>query len=127
MFKPIIIKDTNAERIMEQIRSVQGRATERIIDSFEQIRHIISEVENRIGDMKKNDLEETYFVYDFRHHFPRSYKYKAQSTHIKVMFYNGSWKLIDCDRYNCPNGNFRYSYELCLSETAKRAILERYK
>lgn len=124
--KEIIIKKANAEKIMAVIKTAQGKATARTIDSFEEILRIIDGVERRIGTMPKTALEGTTVHYDFRQHFPSAYRYTPDSTHLDLRYHNGSWRLTAVTRMRCPNGS-TYEYELCLSDSAKNAILARYK
>lgn len=125
--KEIIIKAQNAQRIMEAIKAVQGKATARTIDSYAELENIVKSVESRIGGMSKTELEGTEFIYDDRQHFPNAYKWRPESTWIKCRYSKGSWRLTDTGRGYCPNSNSSYRYALYLSESAKAAILKRYQ
>lgn len=125
--KEIIIKESNAAKIMAAITAAQGRATARTIDSYEQVKFIVMGVEQRIGKMPKAALEGTVFMYDFRQHFPNAYKFRPESTEIVCRYSKGSWRLVSVRRDFCPNVNSPYGYTLMLSETAKAEILRRYE
>lgn len=125
--KEIIIKESNAAKIMAAISEAQGRATARTIDSYKQVEYIIECVEKRIGKMPKAALEGTSFLYDFRQHFPKAYKSRPESTEIVCRYSKGSWRLVSVKRDYCPNVNSDYGYALTLSETAKAEILRRYE
>ena len=125
--REIIIRMRNEEKIMKMIRDVQGKATARTIDSFEEIAQILNEIHERLGDIPKTSLEGTLVYYDFRQYFPSAYKYTPESTHIDLRFHNGSWRLIRVNRGRCPSTTKDYKYEMHLSDTAKEAILRRYE
>ena len=123
----IIVKKENAEKLMRVFEKVQGRATVRTIYDFNQFANIVDDIEKRIGNMTKKAKEGTKVHYDFRQHFPNAYKYQPESTHFTLVFTKGNWKLTEVRRGYCPNKNCSYAYELMLSDTAKEAILDRYK
>lgn len=125
--KEIIIKKENAEKIMTVIKAAQGKATARTIDSFDEILGIVKDVEHRIGMMPKTALEGTTVHYDFRQHFPSAYRYAPDSTHLDLRYHAGSWRLTAVARTRCPSISSDYYYGLCLSDSAKEAILTRYK
>ena len=124
MKKEIIIKKENETKIMQAIREVQGKARERVIESFEQIVEITAEVEKRLG-IGKTSLTGIEVVYDFRQHFPTAYHGIPMSTHIKLVYRNGSWRLADVQRKQCPNKNSVYEYEVILTEAARDAVITR--
>ena len=124
--KDIIIKESNKEKINEIIKKADGRARERIIESYEELVKICESVEDRLKPMTKKAMDGTKIHYDFRDHFPRAYKYTPASTHVDLIFKNGSWRLVDIYRDTCPNLNCCYYYRLELSETAKESVLNRF-
>lgn len=127
--KEIIIKENNADKIMNAIREAQGKVRERIFTDYKQIKHICDEVEERLTIIPsrgfKTAVEGTEFIYDFRQHFPKCYRGIPYSSWIRCRYHSGEWRLVNCGRDICPNKN-GYSYELHLSETAKAAILKEY-
>lgn len=130
--KEIKVNIKNAERIMNIINAVQGRATERVVLAYSRIESTCQDVENRLARVIpshgfKKALEGTEFLYDARQKFPRSYHCIASSTWFKCKYHNGNWYLIDVGRDICPNGNYYYPYELRLSESCKTAILKTFE
>lgn len=125
--KEIIIKTENAEKIMNAINDVQGKAKARTIDSFEDIERILEDIHQRLGDIPKKALEGTLVYYDFRQHFPSAYRYLPDSTHLDLVYRKGTWRLLRVGRGRCPNTLKQYPYELHLSDEAKEAILRRYE
>lgn len=127
--KKIIIKEENAEKIMAAFESKQGRARERKINSFSDLKYEIVGIERRLDGMSKKAMNGTKIEFDFRQQFPSAYKYTPDSTHFVLYFENNVWK-IDVDsigRYTCPNRKSSYGYVMHLSETAKAEILKRYE
>lgn len=128
--KEIVIKESNAEKIMTALNVIQGRATERIFYSYYQIESICSDVEKRLKIIPsrgfKKAVEGTEFVYDFRQHFPNCYRWTPYSSWIRCRYHKGTWRLVSLGRDICPN-KFGYPYELRLSETAKEAVLKEYE
>lgn len=129
--REIKVTSNNAERIMTAVNKIQGKATERIFRNYGQISAICDDVEHRLNIIPsrgfKKAVEGTEFTYDFRQHFPQSYKWRANSSWIKCRYHNGTWRIIDMGREECPNVNGFYPYKLKLSETAKQAILKAYE
>lgn len=127
--KYTIINDTNMAKIMQAFDTAQGRATARTIGSAADLTRIIKGVEDRLHPMAKKAMDGTKVHYDYRQEFPRAYKFRPESTHFDLIYSKGSWR-IDLDsikRFYTPNINSLYGYYLELSETAKEAILDRYK
>lgn len=115
----------NAERIMKNFASVQGKATARTVDSYSELERICDGVFKRV-DITKKALNGTQFTYDFRQTFPSAYRYIPESTHFTCEYRNGNWYIIEAWRSKCPNNNSFYSYVLRLSDTAKEAVLQKY-
>lgn len=128
--KEIVIKESNAEKIMSALNTIQGRATERIFYSYYQIESICNDVEKRLNIIPsrgfKKAVEGTEFVYDFRQHFPNCYKWTPYSSWIRCRYHRGIWRLVSFGRDICMN-KYGYPYELRLSKTAKEAILKEYE
>ena len=123
----IIVKPENEDRIMEVINKAQRNATSRTIEDFNHITTILKEVERRIGSISKSSLEGTRVCYDHGQHFPNSYRWTPNSTHVSFTYHNGKWYFEGAVRTICPNRNSGYHYKLTLSESAKKAILARYE
>ncbi len=125
--KPIIINDRNAERIMKEFSDIQGKATARTVDSFEQLLKIVKEIDVRLYGIPKAALEGTSVIYNFSQQFPNSYKFTPESTHFSLLYSKGSWRITTISRGFCPNRyNNGYPYALKLSDSAKDAVLKLY-
>lgn len=117
----IIISDTNKTRIEAIIEEAQGRARERLL-TFDDIVKATEEIEKKLGITKKS-LEGTIADIDIHaQDFPRSYKYRAESTQFLVEYRGGKWRLNSVIRHY-TRGRL-HTYQLILSDTAKAAVLE---
>ena len=126
--KYIIIKNENAEKIMKIFKEVQGKSRERIIKNFDDILEITESVDRRLEDISKAAKTGTVIEYNFQQPFTNAYKYPPMSTHFRMIFDKGNWRLDteSVKRKYCPNTNKR-EYNLFLSETAQKAILKLYE
>lgn len=129
MSKFVIIKKENEPQIMSSFEKAQIKAKVRTVNSFEELEKITKEIDERLGSMPKVAKQGTTAYYNFQQHFPGSYNGKPESTHFKLLFSRGTWR-IDTEsvrRGSCPNRITYYEYDLFLSETAKENILKRYE
>ena len=126
--KYIIIKNENAEKIMKIFKEVQGKSRERIIKNFDDILEITESVDRRLEDISKAAKTGTVIEYNFQQPFANAYKYPPMSTHFRMIFDKGNWRLDteSVKRKYCPNTSKR-EYNLSLSETAQKAILKLYE
>lgn len=125
--RPIIVKKENAERIMVEFDKVQGNATERIIESYEQLIEIINDINHRLYGISKTALQGTEVEYTFAQVFPRAYKWTPKSTHFVLRYSRGTWRITSINRLTCPNRDNRgYPYNLFLTNEGKLAVLRMY-
>ena len=119
--KTIIISDTNKDKIISIIDAAQARARERLI-SYDDLLKAIKEIEGKLRITKKA-LEGTRASVDIHaQDFARAYRFRAESTHFKIIYENKKWRLISVARKE-TRGRL-HTYEIALSDTAKAAILE---
>ena len=122
--KPIVIKDTNKEKINALIKEVEGRATTRIID-FDLIIGVCEGVTKTL-DLSKKYLEGTEIIVDYHaQKMPRSYKYTPYSTWFSAKFYSGAWHLMGVYRDHLTESEHK---AICvnLSDTAKEGLIKHF-
>lgn len=118
--KPIIIKESNKERIEEMLEDEQHRCSARLI-GYSQIEEILQNVQKRLGITKKA-LEGTTADVDYHAQtFPNAYQYTPNSTQFSAVFEKGSWRLAWVCRAETRRGG--HKVKLTLSESAKEAVL----
>lgn len=143
--KLVKITLNNSAKIMKAFSEAQGKARERMIDSYNDLERIIGYV-NRdchfnvrrdlktgitkimTGGMTKKALEGTVVHYDFAQNFPNAYRYAPSSTHFDLTYKSGDW-YVDIDsitRSGCPRAHKLGSYTITFSESAIQKILEMY-
>lgn len=130
--KPIIINDRNADRITAILTEANGKAKERTIKDYAELKQCVAEIVthlNRIGTISKKALTGTHITWDFGYNYPGSYTYRPESTQFCAIFDGKNWKLTWCGRdysrttvskYGC--NNFCYT----LSATARDEILRMF-
>lgn len=105
------------------IASEEGRAKERRIDA-RMVCEAIEQIEDRLSLPKKR-MEGIIAEVDMNaQDFPSAYKWKAQSTRLRMEYRNGSWRILSIYRDDCRREKARYL--LNLTEDARQAILERH-
>lgn len=109
----------NIGKLETAIKEAEGKATARTITAPE-IQYILHEIEDGIA---KKKLHGTRVHYTGAEYFPKSYKYRPESTHWVAENINGKWYVVEIFRGICPNRR-TYNVEITYSETAKQAILE---
>lgn len=123
--KPIIIKETNSERIQKQLDEFQTRYRERTINS-EDILEMITKLDDYFYFVAKSRLDGVKANLCF---YPtirvNAYKYSMDATWANVEYKNNSWRLVGLERADV-NGKKRNAY-LKLTEDAKQAIIESYE
>lgn len=115
---------TIAKKIDDVIKSVEGKAKDRLLDHY-CIYRFLKNVEDEL-QIKKQDLEGTKVFCDPNaQDFPNSYHWNPLSTSFIAEYRKGSWRLIDVSRRTCRRARDRYDVEL--SESARDALLERFR
>ena len=120
--KEIIIKESNKERIEAAIKEVEGRATARTIDFYDIIRDI-KNIEGELSIAKKDMIG---IIADVDHNaqdFPKAYKYTPESTHYVLTRKTSGWAISHITRRKTRSS--KHTYQLTLTDTAKKAILDR--
>ena len=123
--KPVIINEHNRNKIEKALDEVQKRCTARTIDYFDIVNELKS-VSNQFSKVcTKKAFENTSVSIDVNgQNFPNSYKYSAKSTQFVAIYLKGKWRLVYLGRDWCRTYSQRWN--VFLSETAKRSILESY-
>lgn len=120
--KPIIISETNKDRIIAVIREAEGHATMRTI-SYNTIVRATQRIEQKLGVPKKY-LEGVRYDVDYHaQNFPNAYKFRAESTQFVVEFSKGKWRLISVER--CYTRTAGHDFRcVTMPEETKNAIIE---
>ena len=122
--KEIIVKEENRNKINDVLVEVQRRCTARTI-TVQNIFDICTDLFDRYGISKKA-LEGCVFYIDYHaQHFANAYKYIPESTHIKLRYHNGSFRVTDvyrCNTATTPNS----AVEARLTDEAKDALIKRF-
>ena len=122
--KEIIVKEENRDKINDVLTEVQRRCTVRTI-TVQNIFDICANLFDKYGISKKA-MEGCVFCVDYHaQHFPNSYKYIPESTHIKIRYHNGNFRVVGIYRHSTtttPNCAIRAS----LTDSAKEALVMRF-
>ena len=119
--KTMIINETNRQKIEARIDAAQARARERLIN-YDQLLAAINKIEGKLNITKKA-LEGTRASVDIHaQDFARAYKYRAESTHVEIIYSGGKWRLISVSRQFTRRHSQKYL--ISLSDTAAAAILD---
>ena len=119
----IIINGNHSEKLAEALDKIQSRCTARIL-SCEKIEEILADAIKKI-DIPKTTMKGTVLIYTGAEHFPKSYKYRPESTHFTAEHNGLFWVITDISRNFCPNRTDNSS--IILSETAQTALLKKFK
>lgn len=91
---PVVVKESNRDRIDAWIGEAEGRSEVRRID-YGNVADACAHIEWSLGIPKK-DMEGVEFIVDrFAQVFPHAYRGIPQSTHFRVRFSSGTWKLLE--------------------------------
>ena len=105
------------------IAGEEGRAKERRIDA-RMVCEAIEQIEDRLS-LPKKCMEGIIAEVDMNaQDFPSAYKWKAQSTRLRMEYRKGSWRILSIYRADCRREKARYM--LALTEDARQAILDRH-
>lgn len=122
--RPIVIKDTNKEKIEKAIKEAEGRATSRTID-YDIVKEVCDDVTKTLN-LSGKFLDGTQIEVDyFAEKMPRSYKYAAHSTQFVAKFYSNAWHIIDVKRDYLTNSSYK-AIHVILSDSAKEGIMRNY-
>ena len=124
MQRELIIKDDEKtiEKLDNWIQEAQARATVRLINTEDIFRWL-----HRIGcrlNITKTAMQGVSIHCDPNaQDFPRTYKYKAESTQFDAYYKNGAWRITGISRGICE----KKRVQIELTASAKEAILNHYK
>ena len=123
--KPIIINGCNKDKIEKALDEVQKRCTTRTINYYDIVNEL-NGVDKQFSKVcTKKAFENTEVLIDVNGQlFSNAYKYSAYSTQFRAVYLKSKWRLIYIGRDFCKTYNQRWN--IYLSETAKRSILESY-
>ncbi len=120
--KGIIIKDANRDRIEAEIKKVQAKCKERLID-YDIIVRMVAEVERTL-DIPKCRLKGVTVDCDWNaQEFANAYHGTPESTQFYAEYTGTVWKLLDVSRCACRRSKSQHIVKL--TDDAKAAIIER--
>lgn len=124
-FDNLIINERNRQKIEKALNEVQKCCTARTIDYYDIVNELKS-VSNQFSSVcTKKAFEYTSVLIDVNgQNFPNAYKFSPESTQFGAFYLNGKWRLVYVGRDYCKAYSQRWN--IFLSETAKRSILESY-
>ena len=122
--KPIIVKETNKERIQQELDVLQKRSKVRTIDAGD-ILKACSRIEKELNVTKKALVGTVAIVDPNAQDFPKAYKYTPESTSFRIVRTSTGWKLTDLYRDSCARSDNRYI--VTIPEEAKQEILHRFE
>lgn len=118
----IIIAERNRGKINTVIKQEEGRARERTID-YDDLVRAVKHIETFLGIAKTDMLDIEARVDVHAQIYPNAYKYIPQSTQVYIKRTKSGWALTNVFRDR--TGGTRKGYSLTLTDTAKKAIIER--
>ena len=122
MNKIIVINNANKDIINDIISKAEGRATARTID-YEDCVAMVNRIDKLLNlpQKAKNGIRAHIDLH--AQTFSVSYKGTPYSTHIEVLYRNGSWRLIRV--FRAETHCYSYRYNVRLTETAKNELMRR--
>ena len=123
MKKSIIIDEKHAEKINEFLKEGQGRAKERTVKDFEELKDLIERYLSKLPTIPKKHLDKCIlYIKVGAKKFPNRYKYIPYGTSLTIIFgQDGKGRLEEVERVNI---NDRKEYKFHLTETAKNSVLK---
>lgn len=118
--KPIVIKESNRDRIQSALDQAQERARVRTVSADDVIRSVerIQEI-LKVSTRKLNGS--TAWIDPHAQTFPGAYKGIPESTQFQISATAGTWKLIKIIRGRCKGAT--QGINISLSEEGDEAIL----
>lgn len=110
----LIINDTNARKINDELDKINYRKRNRCIYSTLSIKMIIHKVENDIlKGIAKSKWENLTFRYiEGASDYPKKFKFEPTGTTIICRYHKRQWRLLEIDRVNC---NHKKPYEFLVT------------
>ena len=121
VFKPVIVKDSNREKIAAWIDHAEGRATARTI-TYDTIIHAVEKIENDLGIPKAHMIGIKANCDMNAQSFPSAYKYTPESTQFGLEYTSSGWKVTWIRRDVCWNVSSKH-IKLSLTDDAKAALI----
>lgn len=119
--KPIIVKESNFEKISLELDQVQGRCSERTV-SPEDIRQALEYTEKQL-DIPRAHMKGVKVRIDLNaQNFAKAYKYEAKSTIFYAEHTGSAWKLTDVERDTCLRAV--HKFDVTLTDEAKAAVIK---
>ena len=127
--KPIVIKDSNRDRIEQAIKQAQAQARAKVRTITDKdVFRAVSDIEKKLQDVAKVAWEGVRVVVDVHggERYPSVYKGTPESTQFEIAYTSGTWKLIDAYRMDVVQTKGGYM-TIYLPEALQKAIIESFK
>lgn len=112
----------SAKTLTAAIKEEEGRANQRTITAEDIIERLYT-IENGLNISKKSLEGVRVHVDENAQNFPKSYKYRAESTHFSAEYKAGSWRITGISREACLPATRKVS--ITLTEEARKAVIGR--
>ena len=119
--KKIIVKEANIERINQEIKGAEGRASARCITASD-IMDAVQSITAHLRIPKKSMVGITAYVDVNAQDFPSAYKYTPESTLVALEYTRSGWAITGIERDVTHRASQAVSIEL--TDEAKKAVLE---
>ena len=125
--KPIVIKDSNKDRIEQAIEQAQVNARVRTI-TLNDVLRAVADIEKKLQDVPKVAWEGVRVVVDVHggERYPNAYRGTPESTQFEVAYTSGTWKLTDVYRMDVVKTKGGYM-TIYLPDALQKAIIESFK
>ena len=125
--KPIVIKDSNKDRIEQAIKQAQVKARTRTI-TLNDVFFAVLDIEKKLQDVPKVAWEGVRVVVDVHggERYPSAYRGAPESTQFKITYTSGTWKLTDVYRMDVVQTKGGYM-TIYLPDELQKAIVESFR
>ena len=117
----MIINARNEEKINQEIRKAEGKATARTITAYD-ILTDLREYENTILIPKKSMIGIKLEIDHHAQNFPNAYKYRPESTKVYLERVKSGWNITHIYRNTCNRANHKFKSEF--TDEAKKEIIK---
>lgn len=127
--RPIIIKDSNRERIEKLIKTAEGKAYARCL-TFDELSRAVEALEKKLDLLPKSErVGATAVVFDGQS-VPNRYEHAGASTYAELARLSGGWAVVKAWRDRTPSvsygGQLSRVVSLRVSKSQADGISRRY-